>query len=90
MVRAASEYPDVKFVFIDGNPLNDANGNPLANVVGVAFHEEQCGYLAGYAAVTEGYTKLGFTGGGGGTNPMATALSRAPRLPLLRTTPQLR
>ena len=69
MVRAASEYPDVKFVFIDGNPLNDANGNPLANVVGVAFHEEQCGYLAGYAAVTEGYTKLGFTGGGGGTNP---------------------
>ena len=69
MVRAASEYPDVKFVFIDGYPLNDANGNPLANVVGVAFHEEQCGYLAGYAAVTEGYTKLGFTGGGGGTNP---------------------
>ena len=29
---------------------------------------EQCGYLAGYAAVMEGYTKLGFCGGGGGTN----------------------
>ena len=69
MVRAASEYPDVKFVFIDGYPLSDANGNALNNVVGVAFHEEQCGYLAGYAAVKEGNTKLGFTGGGGGTNP---------------------
>ena len=69
LVRAASEYPDVKFVFIDGYPLSDANGNALNNVVGVAFHEEQCGYLAGYAAVKEGNTKLGFTGGGGGTNP---------------------
>ena len=69
MVKAASEYPDVKFIFIDGYPLSDASGNTLANVVGVAFHEEQCGYLAGYAAVKEGNTKLGFTGGGGGTNP---------------------
>ena len=31
------------------------------------FQEEQCGYLAGYAVVKEGFTKLGFTGGGGGT-----------------------
>ena len=42
-VKAASEYPDVKFIFIDGYPLSDANGNTLTNVVGVAFHEEQCG-----------------------------------------------
>ena len=69
MAKAASEYPDVKFIFIDGYPLSDASGNTLTNVVGVAFHEEQCGYLAGYAAVKEGNTKLGFTGGGGGTNP---------------------
>ncbi len=69
MVRAASEHPEVKFIFIDGYPLSDASGNVLTNVVGVCFHEEQCGYLAGYAAVVEGYTKLGFTGGGGGTNP---------------------
>jgi len=41
----------------------------LDNVVGVAFKEEQCGYLAGYAAVMDGYEKLGFSGGGGGTNP---------------------
>ena len=69
MVKAATEHPEVKFIFIDGYPLSDANGNTLTNVVGVAFHEEQCGYLAGYAAVIEGYTELGFTGGGGGTNP---------------------
>ena len=66
---AAAEYPDVNFVFIDGYPLTDANGEPLTNVAGIAFQEEQSGYLAGYAVVMEGYTKLGFMGGGGGTNP---------------------
>ena len=60
---AAAEYPDVNFVFIDGYPLG------TDNVAGIAFQEEQAGYLAGYAAVMEGYTKLGFMGGGGGTNP---------------------
>ncbi|MBR0208352.1 MAG: BMP family ABC transporter substrate-binding protein [Oscillospiraceae bacterium] len=61
--RAAKDFPEVKFVFIDGWSLG------LPNVVGIAFKEEQCGFLAGYAAVMEGYTKLGFCGGGGGTNP---------------------
>ena len=60
--KAAKEFTDVKFVFIDGWNLG------LDNVVGIDFQEEQCGYLAGYAAVMEGYTKLGFCGGGGGTN----------------------
>lgn len=60
--KAAAEYPDVKFVFIDGSPLG------LGNVASISFQEEQCGYLAGYAAVMDGYTKLGFSGGGGGTN----------------------
>lgn len=41
----------------------------LTNVAGVAFQEQQAGYLAGYAAVKDGFTKLGFSGGGGGTNP---------------------
>lgn len=67
--KAAAEYKDVKFVFIDGYPLKDDAGNDLTNIAAVAFKEEQCGYLAGYAAVVEGNTKLGFTGGGGGTNP---------------------
>ena len=37
-------------------------------MAGISFQEEQAGYLAGYAAVKDGFTKLGFSGGGGGTN----------------------
>ena len=66
---AATTYPDVKFVFIDGYPIADDAGNLLTNIAAISFQEEQSGYLAGYAAVMEGYTKLGFCGGGGGTNP---------------------
>ena len=69
LVKAASEFKDVKFVFIDGYALNGADGNVLANVAPISFREEQSGFLAGYAAVKEGYTKLGFSGGGGGENP---------------------
>ena len=67
--KAAAEFSDVSFIFIDGYPVSDDDGNALANVAGISFKEEQCGYFAGYAVVKEGYTKLGFTGGGGGTNP---------------------
>ena len=59
----APQYPDVQFVFIDGWDTG------LDNILGVSYQEEQAGYLAGYAAVMEGYTKLGFSGGGGGSNP---------------------
>ncbi len=59
----AKEYPDVKFVFVDGWALG------LSNVTAITYKEQESGYLAGYAVVKEGYTKLGFTGGGGGTNP---------------------
>lgn len=61
--QAASTYPDTKFVFIDGYPIG------YDNVAPISYQEEQSGYLAGYAAVMEGYTKLGFAGGGGGANP---------------------
>ena len=68
--RAATDYPDTKFVFIDGSVINEEGSDtPLANVAGIAFQEEQSGYLAGYAVVKDGFTKLGFAGGGGGTNP---------------------
>ena len=60
--RAAAEFTDTKFVFIDGWSLG------MDNVVGITFSEEQCGYFAGYAVVKEGFTQLGFSGGGGGTN----------------------
>ena len=63
LTKAATEYPDTKFVFIDGYPVG------LDNVAPIAFCEEQSGYLAGYAVVKDGFEKLGFMGGGGGTNP---------------------
>ena len=34
-----------------------------SNTALVTYKEEQAGYLAGYAAVTDGYTELGFLGG---------------------------
>lgn len=68
LARAAEELKDTKFIFIDGWVLKDKNGEPLKNVAAIDYNEEQSGYLAGYAAVKEGYTKLGFSGGGGGTN----------------------
>ena len=57
------KYPNVQFIFVDGWDMG------FDNLVGVSYQEEQAGYLAGYAAVMEGYTKLGFSGGGGGSNP---------------------
>ena len=69
MTTVAIENPDVKFVFIDGWTLTDTNNNPLPNVTAVVYKEQESGYLAGYAAVMDGYRKLGYTGGGGGSNP---------------------
>ncbi len=60
--EVAPQNPDVKFVFVDGW---DTGYN---NVASVAFRENEGGYLAGYSAVKEGYTRLGFIGGGGGSN----------------------
>ncbi|MCD8022115.1 MAG: BMP family ABC transporter substrate-binding protein [Lachnospiraceae bacterium] len=68
LTQAAIDYPDVMFVFIDGYTLYDGE-DALTNVAGINFQEEQCGYFAGYAVVMEGFTELGFSGGGGGTNP---------------------
>ena len=59
------QYPDVTFVLIDGNPHNAdySDFKTADNTVGIVFAEEQVGYLAGYAAVMDGNTKLGFLGG---------------------------
>lgn len=61
---AQSTYPDVYFLLIDGVP-HDENDNyaTSANTVSIIFAEEEAGYLAGYAAVKEGYKNLGFMGG---------------------------
>ena len=66
---AQDRYPDTKFVLVDGTP-NDgdwSSGMPASkigdNLVAVHFAEEQAGFLAGYAAVSDGYRNLGFMGG---------------------------
>lgn len=70
MAQVAAKNPDVKFVFVDGFGLKDPKTEKdLTNVTAIVYKEQESGYMAGYAAVMEGYTKLGFTGGGGGTNP---------------------
>ena len=64
--KVQEQYPDVNFILIDGYP-NDGAKTPdfktADNTVGIKFSEEQVGYLAGYAAVMDGHTKLGFLGG---------------------------
>lgn len=62
--EAQQKYQDLKFVLIDGVPRDEKfNYETAANSTGVLFAEQEAGYLAGYAAVTEGYTKLGYMGG---------------------------
>ena len=62
------EYPDTYFIAVDvgaGDLTVDyaTYYEPAANTACITFAEEQAGYLAGYAAVKDGYTKLGFLGG---------------------------
>lgn len=61
---AQDKYPEIKFVLIDGNPHDENDVYKTGeNTVGITFSEQEAGYLAGYAAVKDGYTKLGFMGG---------------------------
>ena len=68
VLTVQDEFPDVHFIAVDvgaGDLTFDYSEyyEPSANVACLTFSEEQAGYLAGYAAVKEGYTKLGFLGG---------------------------
>ncbi len=68
ILTVQNEYPDVYFIAVDvgsGDLTMDSKTfeEPAANVACMTFSEEQAGYLAGYAAVKDGYTKLGFLGG---------------------------
>lgn len=57
-------YPEIDFVMIDADPYDPDNGDILIlkNTAAVAFDSAQAGYLAGYAAVIDGSTELGFIG----------------------------
>ena len=62
VAQAQEMYPDVKFIAVDVS-AGDLGTDPLENLYCAVFGEEQAGYVAGYAAVKDGYTKLGFLGG---------------------------
>lgn len=63
IVAAQDKYPDVKFITIDFIPSKDNKEVIGKNTVSYLFCEQESGYVTGYAAVKEGYTKLGFAGG---------------------------
>lgn len=58
-------FPDVKFIVIDCVPqTKDGTKTEIAdNTLCIAFAENESGFLAGYAAVMDGYRNLGFMGG---------------------------
>lgn len=62
--EAEEEYEDVDFMILNSYPVDEENGDIRIseNTVAVTFASEEAGYLAGYAAVKEGYTDLGFIG----------------------------
>ena len=60
---AAEQYPDVKFIAIDVTQGDIGTDAIPANCYCITFKEEQAGYMAGYAVVKDGKTKLGFLGG---------------------------
>ena len=37
LAKAAAEFTDVSFVFVDGWAMTDTDGNPLTNTLGIAF-----------------------------------------------------
>lgn len=58
------EYPDVKFIILDGAPHSGNYKYDIKdNTVAVFYADQQAGFLAGYAAVKDGYRNLGFMGG---------------------------
>lgn len=63
--EAQTKYPEVKFILLDGAPhtADYATFKTEKNVASVMYSEEQSGFLAGYAAVMDGMTKLGYMGG---------------------------
>lgn len=59
------KYKKVKFIILDGAPRKEKGGKAKLrrNTHAIVYNEAQAGFLAGYAAVKEGYRNLGFMGG---------------------------
>lgn len=60
----AQEYPEIKFILIDGQPLDGEEYVSHDNVVSIYFTEHEAGFLAGIASALQTNTgKLAFVGG---------------------------
>ena len=66
IASVAEDNPEVTIIALDCSQ-GDFEGAGMdelpANVCSFTYQEELAGYMAGYAVVKEGYTKLGFLGG---------------------------
>ena len=60
----ATMYPELNFVLLDAVPhsAGDKSARLLPNVMSASFDDLQSGYLAGFSAVLQGNTKLGYLG----------------------------
>ncbi|MBR4422525.1 MAG: BMP family ABC transporter substrate-binding protein, partial [Erysipelotrichaceae bacterium] len=65
-------YPDTKVIFVDADDLYnidydydgvDDSLDHQDNLAMITFAEQDCGYMAGYAVVKDGYRNLAFMGG---------------------------
>ena len=62
-LKAANANPGTLFLALAVTPSDMGGGLIPSNVSLLIHKEEQAGFLAGYAAVMEGYRELGFLGG---------------------------
>ena len=64
LYNAQDMFPETTFVLLDASPRDEAGDARVeSNVAAIHYAEEEAGFLAGYAAVVEGYRDLGFMGG---------------------------
>ena len=63
--KAQDIYTNINFILIDGVPQDGTytDYRTADNTVSILYAEEEAGFLAGYAAVKDGYTNLGVMGG---------------------------
>lgn len=59
--KIQDDYKDIRFVTINANPYRAENGDIMVgeNTTAITFATEQAGFMAGYAAVREGYDNIG-------------------------------
>lgn len=65
LYQLQGQYKDLKFIIVDGAPRKEEGKKYKVrkNTQAIMYAEEQGGFLAGYAAVKDGYMNLGFMGG---------------------------